>query len=62
MSGTCPNGTGPPECYAGPKWPPNDPLFFLHHAVRNVSVPSYHLTHVGYVDGRQDLVRVAEGP
>ena len=34
MTGFCPNGTGAPDCYAGPKWTPNDPMFFLHHAVR----------------------------
>ena len=34
MVGFCPNGSGPPACYPGPKWTPNDPLFFLHHAVR----------------------------
>jgi tyrosinase len=33
MTGFCPNGTGAPDCYAGPKWTPNDPMFFLHHAV-----------------------------
>ena len=38
MTGFCPGGTGPPDCYAGPKWTPNDPMFFLHHAVR--SAPS----------------------
>jgi len=32
MTGVCPGGTGPPACNAGPKWTPNDPLFFLHHA------------------------------
>ena len=34
MSGFCSNGAVPPACYAGQKWPPNDPLFFMHHAVR----------------------------
>ena len=34
MTGFCPNGTGEPDCYAGPKWTPNDPMFFLHHAVK----------------------------
>ena len=34
MTGFCSNGAGPPDCYAGPKWTPNDPLFFMHHAVR----------------------------
>jgi len=33
MTGFCPGGTGPPDCYAGPKWTPNDPMFFLHHAM-----------------------------
>jgi tyrosinase len=33
MTGFCPGTTGPPDCYAGPKWTPNDPMFFLHHAV-----------------------------
>jgi len=33
MSGFCPRGLGPPDCYHGPKWPPNDPLFMLHHAM-----------------------------
>ena len=39
MTGFCPNGTGVPNCYAGPKWTPNDPMFFLHHAVRFTSPP-----------------------
>lgn len=30
---TCPFGSGPPVCYPGPKWAPNDPIFFLHHAM-----------------------------
>jgi hypothetical protein len=37
MTGYCPGGTGPPECYAGTKWTPNDPMFFLHHGVRVIS-------------------------
>ena len=50
MSGTCPNNTVPPACYPGAKWTPNDPIFFLHHAVRATSVtrfaasPSSHCT------------------
>jgi len=32
MTGTCPNGAIPPDCYGGPKWTPNDPVFFMHHA------------------------------
>ena len=52
MGGTCPNGAAPPDCYAGAKWPPNDPLFFLHHAVGGSSAPSSRLAHVDYVDGR----------
>lgn len=32
MTGTCPFGEGPPDCYLGPKWTPNDPIFFMHHA------------------------------
>ena len=51
MGGTCPDGAGPPDCYAGPKWPPNDPLFFLHHAVRGPSTPFSHLAHVYCIDG-----------
>ena len=38
MTGFCPNGTGPPACVVGPKWTSNDPLFFMHHGVRVVSV------------------------
>jgi hypothetical protein len=34
MIGTCPNDAVPPACYEGPKWTPNDPVFFMHHAVR----------------------------
>jgi len=31
FSGSCPaNAVG---CIPGPKWPPNDPLFFMHHAM-----------------------------
>jgi len=33
MGGLCPFGTGPPDCYFGTKWTPNDPMFFLHHAM-----------------------------
>ncbi|KAF9785224.1 Di-copper centre-containing protein [Thelephora terrestris] len=33
MGGICPFGSGPPECVPGPKWSPNDPMFFLHHAM-----------------------------
>lgn len=33
MTGTCPNGAVPPACIGGPKWTPNDPVFFMHHAV-----------------------------
>jgi len=32
MGGRCPYGLGPPECVIGPRWYPNDPMFFLHHA------------------------------
>jgi hypothetical protein len=39
MTGFCPGGTGVPDCYAGPKWTPNDPMFFLHHAVSPLSLP-----------------------
>ena len=59
MGGACPNGEVPPECYAGPKWAPNDPLFFLHHTVRGLPAV-FSPTHVCYVDDRQDLVRLAE--
>ena len=33
LSGVCPDGTGPPDCYEGATWTPNDPLFFMHHGV-----------------------------
>ena len=36
MTGFCPNGAVPPACDPGPKWTPNDPLFFMHHAVRPI--------------------------
>ena len=39
MTGFCPGGTGEPECYMGPKWTPNDPMFFLHHAVSSLAPP-----------------------
>lgn len=48
MTGTCPNGAVPPACYAGPKWTPNDPLFFMHHAVRLLDLffyPADGLSH-----------------
>jgi len=32
MTGTCPKAAIGPNCVTGPKWTPNDPLFFLHHA------------------------------
>jgi len=33
MTGTCPFGLGPPDCYRGAKWTANDPLFMMHHAM-----------------------------
>ena len=39
VSGACPYDVGPPTCYVGATWTPNDPLFFMHHAVRVTSVP-----------------------
>ena len=33
MTGLC-NAGSPASCVPGAKWTPNDPLFFLHHAVR----------------------------
>ena len=41
MGGLCPHGAKIPDCYAGAKWTPNDPAFFLHHAVRN-----FHLSTI----------------
>lgn len=32
LAGSCPPNA-PPTCIPGPKWSPNDPLFFLHHAM-----------------------------
>jgi len=32
LIGACPLGSGP-NCVKGPKWTPNDPLFYLHHAM-----------------------------
>jgi len=32
LAGTCPRGS-PPDCQRGPFWTPNDPLFWLHHAM-----------------------------
>jgi len=32
MAGSCPDNA-PPNCTGGPTWPPNDPVFFLHHAM-----------------------------
>lgn len=32
MIGTCPSNA-PSTCIGGPKWTPNDPLFFMHHAM-----------------------------
>jgi tyrosinase len=31
MTGLCPKDAV--DCHAGPKWTPNDPLFFMHHAM-----------------------------
>ena len=50
MTGFCSNGAAPPTCVPGTKWTPNDPLFFMHHAVRDISVASHrrvplHLTN-----------------
>jgi tyrosinase len=33
LFGGCPFGLAPPVCNPGPKWAPNDPMFFLHHAM-----------------------------
>jgi tyrosinase len=33
MIGSCPSNTPPADCVPGPKWTPNDPLFFMHHAM-----------------------------
>jgi len=33
MLGLCPFGLQVPECTAGMKWSPNDPMFFLHHSM-----------------------------
>ena len=50
MTGACPDGAVPPVCYPGTTWTPNDPLFFMHHAVRVTSAtrltasPSSHHT------------------
>ena len=48
MTGYCPNGTGPPDCYLGPKWTPNDPIFFLHHGVRIISAASFTAFYLSY--------------
>ena len=47
MTGECPSGTGPPACYPGPKWTPNDPVFFMHHAVRIFS-PHFAVFRLSY--------------
>ena len=44
LSGFCPNGAVPPACYEGPTWSSNDPLFFMHHAVRVTPIPSFTLS------------------
>ena len=36
MGGFCPDGAAPPDCFWGQRWTPNDPLFFMHHAVRDL--------------------------
>jgi len=33
MTGSCPQGLIPPNCYRGAKWSSNDPLFMMHHAM-----------------------------
>jgi len=33
LTGLCPFGLTPPACNAGPRWCPNEPMFFLHHAM-----------------------------
>lgn len=38
MTGFCPREA--PNCHGGPKWTPNDPMFFLHHVVRLTSPSS----------------------
>ena len=48
MTGYCSNGATPPDCYAGPKWTPNDPLFFMHHGVRIVPATSVSGFHSSY--------------
>jgi len=33
LVGSCPFGLASSACNGGPKWSPNDPIFFLHHAM-----------------------------
>jgi len=33
MTGYCSNGAKAPDCVAGTKWTPNDPVFFMHHGM-----------------------------
>lgn len=44
MTGFCPAGPEVFECYPGPKWTPNDPMFYLHHAVSFTPPPSVLIT------------------
>ena len=48
MTGYCSNGAVPPDCYLGPKWTPNDPLFFMHHGVRIIHATSLTAFHLSY--------------
>ena len=59
MTGLCPGGTGPPDCYAGPKWSSNDPMFFLHHAVSSLTPSLVSAVDAPGLDDRQTLVAMA---
>ena len=39
MAGSCPDGAV--SCVSGPKWSVNDPIFFMHHAVRVTSASRF---------------------
>jgi len=44
MFGTCPSNAGS-TCVPGPKWSPNDPLFFMHHSMVDKVWYDWQLKH-----------------
>jgi len=69
MFGTCPSNA-PPTCVLGPKWSPNDPLFFMHHGMVDKIWYDWQLKHKanfwsyrgGSVQALEDYVDYDQNP